>query len=226
MRRVLFATVAFAIATSSWGHLVSNSLKLSRTGPYHPGDTLTVTFGVDQPHSGCNIDLTLDGKKWTSLKSNMPAASKQNYSYKWTVGQDTTSKGKIRICQMDNGSVCTDADSTNKPAGVGSPARYVLVSAPFSITPSVSALSKSEIETSRGLFKLGAGSLEVSFSLSVESPVSLIAYDAQGREAAVLLRDRYAAGDHRISIRSESLRAHPEWILRLDAAGRIEALQP
>jgi hypothetical protein len=73
--------------------------------------------------------------------------------------------------------------------------------------------------------RVAPGAFDLAFSLSSEGPVSLAAYDAQGREAAILLRDRFSAGEHRLSIYSEALRAHPEWILRLDMAGRIEALQ-
>lgn len=230
MFRVLLATAVVTFTSLPWAHLTSGTLKLSRSGPYHPGDTLTISFGVDIPHSGCNIDLTLDGKKWTTLKANMPAPSRQTYSYKWTVGPDTTSKGKIRICQM-NGTTCTNADSTNDPSGTKNGARYVLISQPFVIAPVVTALSRPGtepgmqpgIDAAPSLREAAPGSLELSFSLASEGPVSLVAYDARGRVAAVLLTGRYAPGFHRLSLFSKARRAHPEWILRI-ALSRAEGL--
>jgi hypothetical protein len=224
MRRFSLATAALALAATSWGHLTPGSLKFSRPGPYRPGDTLTVSFGVDVPHGGCNVDLTLDGKKFTTIKANISAPSKQTYKYKWTVGQDTSSKAKIRICQMGGSSPCTDSDNMDRPSSGNN---YVLMGSVFSILPLVPAALPSRPDgAGRALTKVAPGALDLSLSLASEGPVSLIAYDAQGREAAILLRERFSAGSHRISVYSEALRAHPEWILRLDMAGRIEALQP
>jgi hypothetical protein len=221
MRRFLFATAALALITSSWGHLTPGSLKFSRQGPYRPGDTLTISFGVDQPHGGCNVDLTLDGKKFTTIKANISAPSKQTYKYKWTVGQDTTSKGKIRICQMGGSTPCTDADNMDRPSSGNN---YVLMGSAFTVAVPA-ALAPREGGAAHAMTRVAPGAFDLAFSLSSEGPVSLAAYDAQGREAAILLRDRFSAGEHRLSIYSEALRAHPEWILRLDMAGRIEALQ-
>jgi hypothetical protein len=229
MRRVLFATAALALVTTSWGHLLAGTLKLSRTGPYHPGDTLTVSFGVDIPHpGGCNVDLSLDGKTWKTIKASIPAKTKQTYFYKWTVGADTSSHGRLRICQM-NGKQCTDADSTDDPKGstvAGS--RYFLISSPFAIT--AKSIVPSQIEfnagSSRSFRQIGPGALDLAFSLTSDGLVSLIAYNAQGRKTAVLFRDRFTTGSHRISLFSEALRTHPEWVLRLDAAGRSETLKP
>jgi hypothetical protein len=223
MRRFLFATAVIAFAASSWGHLTPGSLKFSRPAPYHPGDTLTISFGVDVPHGGYNVDLTLDGKKFTTIKANISAPSKQTYKYKWTVGQDTSSKAKIRICQMGGSTPCTDADNADRPS---SGMNYVLISSVLSIAPVPAALSPREVENARALTRTAPGALDLAFSLPSEGPVALIAYDAQGREAATLLRDRFSAGVHRFTLFSEALRAHPEWILRLNAAGRSEALQP
>jgi hypothetical protein len=223
MRRVLFATAVLAIAASSWAHLVPGSLKFSRPGPYHPGDTLTISFGVDVPHGGYNVDLTLDGKKFTTIKANIAAPSKQTYKYKWTVGQDTSSKAKIRICQMGGSTPCTDADNVDRPS---SGMNYVLIGSVFTIAPVPAALSPREGESAPALAWAAPGALELAFSLPAEGPVTLIAYDAEGREAAVLLRDRFSAGAHRFPLFSAALAAHPGWILRLEAAGRSDALRP
>jgi hypothetical protein len=224
MRRVLSATILFVFITASWGHLVPGSLKFSRPGPYHPGDTLTISFGVDVPHGGCNVDLSLDGKKFTTLKSNISAPSKQTYKYKWTVGQDTSSKAKIRICQMGGSTPCTDADNVDRPSSGNN---YVLMGSVFSIVASApAALPPGAAGYGSAVTMAAPGALAIAFSLPSEGPVSLAAYDAQGREAALLLRDRFSAGSHRLSIFSAALRAHPGWILRLDAAGRSEAFKP
>jgi hypothetical protein len=222
MPRFLLAT---ALATSlSFGHLTPNSLKFSRSAPYKPGDTVTVSFAVDVPHNGVNVDFSPDGKAWTTLKSNMPAPSRTTYSYKWIVGKDTTQHGKIRICQM-NGSTCTNADTTNDPSGQVKGSRYVLISAPFSIS-APTGLAPLPSDAAPSLRFRGPGSLDLGFALPTEGPVSLVAYDARGRKAAVLLEGRYPAGAHRVSLFSEALRAHPDWVLRWIAPGQAEAAAP
>jgi hypothetical protein len=223
MPRFLLAAAACAVSLS-YGHLVPNSLKFSRSAPYKPGDTVTVSFGVDVPHNGVNVDFSLDGKAWTTLKANMPAPSRTTYSYKWTVGKDTTQHGKIRICQM-NGTTCTNADTTNDPSGLVKGSRYVLVSAPFSIS-APTGLAPLAAEAGPSLRSRGPGSLDLEFALAAEGPASLVAFDARGRQAAVLLEGRYPAGAHRVSLFSEALRAHPEWVLRLAAGGESRALSP
>lgn len=228
MRRFLIATAALSLVSLSWGHLTPGSLKFSRPGPYHPGDTVTVSFGVDVPHGVVDIDFSLNGKTWTMLKSGMQASSRTTYNYKWTVGTDTTSHGKIRICQ-ENGTKCTNADTTSDPGGTAkgvNGSRYVLVSSAFSIQADPTGLSRPASGPAPSLREVAPGSLELAFSLASEGLVSLIAYDAQGREAALLMRDRFAAGPHRFPLYFEALRAHPEWVLRLNLAGRIEALNP
>lgn len=225
MRPFLSAIAALSLVSLSWGHLVPGSLKFARSGPYHPGDTVTVSFGVEVVHGGVDIDFTPNGKTWTMLKSNMTAKSRMTYTYKWTVGTDTTSRGRLRICQ-ENGTKCTNADTTDDPSGNKNGARYVLISGPLSIVANSTALSPAESDAVPSLRAAEAGAFDLAFSLSAEGPVSLIAYDAEGREAAVLLRDRFSAGAHRLSLFSEALRVHPEWVLRLDAAGKIDALRP
>ncbi len=223
MRRFPFAMIAMSMVSLSWGHFVPGSLKFSRPSPYHPGDTVTVSFGVDQPHGVIDIDFSLNGKTWTSVKAGMAAKSKMTYTYKWTVGQDTTTHGKLRICQ-ENGTKCTNADTTNDPSGTINGARYVLISNPISIIAPSTALAKSPFAAAPSLCEVEPGSLELSFSLPSESPVRLIAFDAQGRETALLLSDRFSAGAHRLSLFSGALREHPDWLLRLSLAGRYQAL--
>jgi len=223
MRRFLFAILAVSLVSLSWGHFVPGSLKFSRPSPYHPGDTVTVSYGVDVPHGVIDIDFSLNGKTWTSVKSGIAAKSKMTYTYKWTVGQDTTTHGKLRICQ-ENGTKCTNADTTDDPSGAKNGARYVLMSGPISIVAPSTALSPGELAAAPSLREVAPGSLELAFSLPSESPVRLIAYDARGRETALLLRDRFSAGAHRLSLFSEALREHPDWLLRLSVAGQNQAL--
>ncbi|MBW8888960.1 MAG: hypothetical protein JF616_14495 [Fibrobacteres bacterium] len=223
MRRFLIAIAALSLVSMSWGHFTPGSLKFSRPSPYHPGDTVTVSYAVEVVHGVIDIDFSLNGKTWTSVKSGIAAKSKMTYTYKWTVGQDTTSHGKLRICQ-ENGTKCTNADTTNDPSGAINGARYVLISPLISIVAPTSNLSQFASDAAPTLREVGPGSLELGFSLASEGPVSLIAYDAQGREAALLLRDRFSAGAHRFSLFSQALREHPAWLLRLNVAGQNQPL--
>src|SRR5690349_19115559 len=109
MRPFLLATAALSLVSLSFGHLTPNSLKFSKSGPYHPGDTVTVSFNVDVAHGVIDFDFSVNGgKAWTSLKAGMAAKSTGPYTYKWTVGTDTTSHGFLRVCQ-ENGTKCISA---------------------------------------------------------------------------------------------------------------------
>lgn len=219
MYRRLIATAAFVFAVSTWAHLTPNSLKPTGGATYHPGDTVMVSWNVDIAHDGFNVDFSSDsGKTWTTSLSNLPDKSTGAHSAKWIVPQKPTQRGRLRLCQKQGNAGCTDANNVSipsgKPAGVGP---YVMVSGVFTIAAPV-AISHSRAEGARSLRATGPGSLDLAFSLASEGAVSLIAFDAAGRETAVLLQARFAAGFHRVALFSESLRAHPEWVLRLSGA--------
>ena len=174
-------------------HLTANSLKLSGTGPYHPGETVTVTWGVAQAHDGINVDFSSDGKTWTSLKGNL---SKSEATYRWTVPQTLTQQGRIRICQMQGTTTCTDANNASRPSS-GAP--YVLVSTSFTITAST-ALMPRESETPISLIVQGPGLMKLAFSLVTEDDVAFQVFDLEGRLQATLLAGHYAPGTHAFTI--------------------------
>jgi hypothetical protein len=219
MHRSLIATAAFVLATSAWAHLTPNSLKPTGGATYHPGDTVTVSWNVDIVHDGFNVDFSSDsGKTWTTSLANLPDKTTGAHTAKWIVPNKPTQHGRLRLCQKQGTAVCTDANNVSipsgKPVGVGP---YVMVSGTFTVAAPV-AIAPGHAEAARSLRATGPGSLDLAFSLASEGAVSLIAFDATGREAAVLLQARYPAGFHRVALFSESLRAHPEWVLRLNGA--------
>jgi hypothetical protein len=221
MRRILIPIFFSACAGAGWAHLKPNSLTLSGSGPYHPGDTVTVAWGVDIPHDGINVDFTSNGgKSWTTVKANMAARSGGNYSYKWAVPDSATENGKIRICQKQGSAACRDADTVSRPSG---PAPYILVSNKISIaTPTALAPAGPAREGhAEGpmVRRIGPGALELTIDLAAETDVAITAYDARGREEARILDRRLPPGSHRLSVFSEALRAHPEWIPRLKTSG-------
>lgn len=222
MRHAFLLSTVLTLVSMPWAHLVPNSFKLSKAGPYHNGDTITLTYGIDVTHGGVNVDFSSDGgNTWTTIKANLPAGSKGNSSYKWPVTQSATQQGKLRICQMGGSTPCTNANKTDNPSGGPN---YWLISPVFTIDAATS-LEPRLSETAPSFSQNSQGLVELAFTMASEGPVRLDAYDASGRIVAALFEGRYAAGSHRLSLFAETLRAHPEWILRLNTAGRIQTLR-
>lgn len=221
MRPFHTAALLLSLVSAGFPHLTANSLKMTGASPYRAIDSVTVSWAVGVPHGGVNVDYSADGgKTWKTLKANISARSAGNYTYKWGISEAPTEKAKLRICQMGGSTPCTNADSVNRPS---SGSNYVLISNVFAIQ-TATALAPSRATAAPTLSMNADGSLEAAFTLPADGEVSLIAYDSKGREAALLSRGRYPAGAHRFSLFSEALRGHRDWIVRLEAAGKVQVL--
>ncbi len=222
MRPIYFLSAVLSLASLPWAHLTPNSFKTSKAGPYKAGDTITVTYGIGVTHGGVNVDFSSNGgNTWTTIKANLPGGNSGNSSYKWPVTQGPTQQGKLRICQMGGSTPCVDANKTDNPSGGPN---YWLISPVFTIE-AVTALESRVNEATPAFSQSTAGMVELAFTMASEGPVRLDAYDASGRNVAALFEGRYAAGSHRLSLFAETLRVHPEWILRLTTAGHIQTLR-
>src|SRR5689334_9120271 len=130
---LLLPVAVLALGLGSAGaHLAGGGPTFSPMAPFTQGSIVKVGVTVTIVHDGVDIAFSSDnGKTWTNLKTNMPAPSKQAYSYNWTVGAPTT-QGKIRVCQH-NPDGCTDENSSD-PSGNSTNGRsYFVVSPAFTI---------------------------------------------------------------------------------------------
>lgn len=131
MRIMIAAAVTAMAFGGAKAHLVAGSLAPKGGQSFKPGETVTVTWGVDVPHKeGIDVALSVDGgRTWTTLRSNQSDEDK-NGTYRWTVPPTPTLRGRLRICQTEKSPKCTDADSVSRASG---PAPYLLVSGNFTI---------------------------------------------------------------------------------------------
>lgn len=129
--RTMIAAALIALVSGARAHLVAGSLVPKGGQVFRPGESVTVTWGVDVPHrEGIDLALSLDGgRTWATIRSNLADEDKGG-TYKWTVPPTPTTRARLRICQTEKSPKCTDADSLSRASG---PAPYVLVSGAFTI---------------------------------------------------------------------------------------------
>jgi hypothetical protein len=187
-------------------HLTAGSLLPKGGEALKVGDTFTISWGVDEVHTG-GVDISLskdNGGTWKMIKVGLPAQVKGTTIYKWTIPADAVSEqAKIRVCQPAGGPTCTDAQN-NDNAGGSAPWRLV------SKTFAISATTGLDPESAAGRdlsvdFNPDTRNVEVAFALAQAENVSLEAYDLRGNRQAALLQGRYAAGEHRLSVFSNKL---------------------
>jgi hypothetical protein len=201
-------------------HLTDNSLVPKGGETLTIGQTVSITWGVDEIHNrGIDIAFSKDGgKTWTNVKTGYTDNQKSD-KYNWTVGEGlATTQGKIRICQAGP---CTDLQNTSKAGGGSSP--WYLVSGALTVQ---AATGIAEAPASAGMsidVNPATGNVDVSFDLAQAGTVLLQAFDMQGRLVANLIQGDYAAGAHALSVFSNRLGAEAgSLVFKLQAGGRVK----
>ena len=181
-------------------HLVSTSLTVKGGETFAPDQAVTVGWTVDVLHDG-KMDLAFSkdgGTTWTTVKANFAAQNGAN-TFKWTVPNEPTSKGKFRVC-LGVGSSCADV-KTSSPGS----APYALVSPEFTISGGAAIRGAEAAEPFSIDYRPATRNVDVSFGLSEARDVSLKAFDTQGRLLATLVQGRFEAGKHNLSVFSDKV---------------------
>lgn len=117
-----------ALAAATFAHIKPGSLSIKSGTTYTQGQKVSISWSasIDHNQSSYNIWYSPDaGKSWTSLKTGIPgAANNVLVTYDWTVPNQPTTTGMIRVFQVFGGTVATN------PA---SPGDYTLFSPAFTI---------------------------------------------------------------------------------------------
>ena len=190
----------FLAAGLSQAHLKSGSLLPKGGETLTAGQTVSITWEVDETHNkGIDIAFSKDGgTTWTNIKTGFLDNSKSD-KFNWTVPNEATAKGKLRICQSGP---CTD-QNVSKPDGQ-SP--WYLVSGLLAVQPSTAIAAPPGAAGPIGMdFDPATRNVDVSFGLSRAQDVLLQAFDTQGRLVATLIQGNYAAGEHALSVFSNRL---------------------
>lgn len=178
------------------------------------GATVTVKWTIDETHpGGTDIGLSTDGKHWTTVGT---VTGKSTNTYGWKVPENPTSTARIRICQK-NGVPCTDADNTSKPGG-DSP--YVLVTGNFTIQGSAAVRPEEARVGAEMRVDARSGNVKVTLALDRAERVTVKAYDAEGKLAAVLMDREVAAGTGEFSLPAKALDLSRPLVFELAAGGR------
>jgi len=194
-----------ALAGMASAHLTDGSLSVKGGETFAVNEAVTLKWNVSVLHDGkMDIDFSKDGgTTWISVKAGYQAVSGDN-SFKWTVPNEPTVKGKIRVC-LGAGASCADV----KVSSPGASAPYSLVSPVFTVSGTSAVLARSEAGVSSLRFNPETRNVDVSFGLVEAKNVTLQAFDTQGRLLATLVQGDFAAGNHKLSLFSN----------RLDASG-------
>jgi hypothetical protein len=221
--RGVVAGVLLAIGLqSAWAHLGAGTLTMTPEAPFKAKATVAIKWTVTVPHSGTDIEYSSNGgKSWTMVRKDYASGANGAQTFNWTVPDSATEAGMIRICQKQGSTGCTNADTVSRPSS----APYTLVSRRFSITAAPVALQQATMQWDGLLRQTGSGVYELNLALAEAGELIVSAFEANGSEAQVLLTRRLNAGSHRLSIESEALRAHPQWVVRARLNGRELDLQ-
>lgn len=208
------------LAAAGWAgaHLSAGSLSLTPASPFTPGQAVTVKWQVAVSHGvGINIDVSGDGgTTWKSIKTGISDGAGQG-SYNATMPTEATTQGKLRVCQG------SPSDCANIKVSQPSTPPYTLISNVFTIS-GTSALADFPARPSLG-FAAATGRVEGSFELARPEDVTLQAFDPQGRLLATLLRDRFPAGLHRISLAApRALASAPALVFRFRSGDAVRTL--
>ena len=185
-------------------HLVLGSLSPMGGETLAAGETVTISWSVETPHQkGFDLALSKDGGKiFSNFKVGSPDTENKD-TFKWTVPNEVTTMAKLRVCQSGP---CSDAMNASKPGGNNSP--WYLVSGIFTIQAAAGITTPSSSSNPLSLdFNPSTHNLDAAFTLTETTPVSLQAFDTQGRLAATLLQGTYASGTHNLSVFSNQLGA-------------------
>jgi len=144
------------------------------------GSQFTIGWEADDHNCVYNLYFSGDsGENWSVIKLGLPQETR---SFKWTVPETDTEKGMVRILQ-DNASG-TDLDAKSPV---------------FSVKAST-GIAPSGPKAGRMALSLRSGTLHVTLDLAKAEKVSVLAFDAGGRQIAALLRERLEAGAHSITV--------------------------
>lgn len=221
-RNIRLAAVSMLAAAGLAGaHLTATGFKPAGGEALKPGETFTISWGETTDHpGGTDIAFSKDGGiTWTDIQKNFADKTGTNI-FTWTVPNEPTTNGKIRICQLA-GKSCVDSNRVSRPA-IDAP--YILVSSAFTIAGST-GIGSSEMEIAGEAsmkFNAKPGDLEVSLGLKEEGVVRLQVFDAQGHLVSTLLDGKQGAGFHTFSIFSNRIaQASGNLVFRLQAGGQV-----
>ncbi len=218
INRNIFAACVFAATSLASAHLTDGSLVPSGGQTLKTGASLTITWKEDEiHHSRIDISLSKDnGATWTDIRTKGPDESADG-SFKWTIPTDAVSaQAKIRVCQSGP---CSATQNVTKASGNSSP--WYLVSNTFAIQASTAIAAPGA--SNEGLtvdYRPDLRNVEVTFAMAHEGAVNLAAFDMQGRVVAQLIQDRFAAGEHRLSVFANRLDGAQGLVFKLQAGDR------
>lgn len=125
--------LAGAVAASA--HIKAGSLSVKSGTTYTAGQKVSILWSasIDHDKSKYNLWYSPDsGKTWTSIKTGVPgAANNVPVVYEWTVPDQTTTKGILRVFQTFGGTVSSN---------LSRPGDYTLFSPAFKIVAATAVL--------------------------------------------------------------------------------------
>lgn len=193
-------------------HLINGSLSVKGGEKLKPGDVVQVKWGVEAAHDPFKYEISLSTNGGTSFQKidNLTLQGTGTKTYAWTVPNSASTTAQIKVCQWFSSTSCL----------------YPLQSSNFTIGATTAIDAVKEAEESSLRFNPTSGNLDVAFRLDREEAVTLTAFDAQGKVAAILLDSRFSVGVHALSVFSTRLTNAGTLVFQLKVGGKVSILEP
>jgi hypothetical protein len=181
--KIFFIIFFFSISVS-YGHVGLDYPKGGET--FNAGDLVNIKWYIDLDHGACDWDLYLStdgGNTWSEIANNLPKAQLE---YEWTVPDNSTGQGKVRVVQ-DN-------------VAYGD---YDAISGNFTIN-SVTEVTLKDTEV-KDFFINPAypnpfnSTTIISFNLPAQGEVKLHIFNVAGEKIKTLINEEMSPGFHRVS---------------------------
>jgi hypothetical protein len=202
-----------ALAVAASAHIKAGSLSVKSGTTWTAGQKVSLSWSASIDHDKSNYNLWYSpdsGKTWTSVKTGIPgAASNVLVNYEWTVPDQPTTKGILRVFQTFGGTVSSN---------LSNPGDYTLFSPAFKI---VAASGVASSRAGAAMLRQHGEFLDVVLPSTGHGSLDVLGLDGSRQATLELSSSTTDFAEHRVSLKELGITGRSVVRLRLD--GKVVA---
>lgn len=205
MKQSIVLALALAVAASA--HIKAGSLSVKSGTTYTAGQKVSLSWSASIDHgTGYNLWYSPDsGRNWTSVKTGIRgAAANVPVTYEWTVPDQPTTKGMIRVFQTFGGTVATNPSN---------PGDYTLFSPAFKIVAATSVVPAAH---GTAVLRQQGAYLDIRVPAAGQASLEVFGLDGGRHRSLELAARRTETVDVRLSLKELGIAGRSVVRLRLD----------